>query len=67
MTLVLMFRFGGFDSLQVKAVPVTVNILMCECGTHGTCDFDVVPAGQAANATFKLVACVCNTGYAGMR
>ena len=62
---IALFRFGGQDSQEVKAVPAIVNIYMCDCtGDQGECVFETVREGDF-NATFKMVECNCTDGWIG--
>ena len=63
--MILLYSFNGMDSFNVSAVPLTVNIKMCDCNGNGECQFDSIQLGKIFNETFKLVECNCTTGWLG--
>jgi hypothetical protein len=53
--------FGGNDSREGAAPPVTVTVQLCNCSgnDHGTCDWTRLQNGSSASDTFQIVACNC--------
>ncbi|KAK3588472.1 hypothetical protein CHS0354_035647 [Potamilus streckersoni] len=58
-------RFVGTDSdgNQTSLHLVTINV--CDCNSHGTCDFKRLRPGEQAESRFRVVSCECSSGFTG--
>ena len=62
--LYVMLRFSASDGKGgIAAADVTIN--MCNCSGHGTCVFDLLADGYELKQTFRIVQCLCSTGWEG--
>jgi len=59
-----MRRFSASDGKGgIAAADVTIN--MCNCSGQGTCVFDLLAHGYELKQTFRIVQCLCSTGWEG--
>ena len=66
LSLVAHRRFTAKDPKGGVAPAAIVTVNMCDCSGNGDCLFTELAADQKEASKFRVVACKCNVGYAGM-